>query len=617
MELSLPAGNLQCAIVAYENGADSVYFGLKHFSARKGAENFSFDDVRRLKLYATNHNKKFYIALNTLVNDDELDDIRALLREINYLSPDGIIVEDWGVINEAKRICPNVELHASTQMAANSTSDVMMLKKLGFTRVVLGRELSLTEIEAIRKACPDVELKVFIHGALCYSISGQCYASKMITKDRSANRGDCAQVCRWLFENEDGAKGHFFSLSDLECTKNEINALKRIGVDAVKVEGRLKNSLYVKHATRYYRAILDGKSDDVINDARRDLETSFSRKTSCGYFMKETNLDIECSDYVGHRGTPIGTFIDNRSVKLSEDVHIHDGLLFIDNNNNVQKFAIPERYRNAKKGDVIKIDIKGTNGAGSGAKLYRIKSGSENEKSFNPLSYDLYLKKVDVTITITPSSIKANATDIKPENDTVEVPFKAEMSHSKQDNLTNFRKAFNTKEGLFTIGKLTIINKCIGITDINDIFIPMSLIKELKKQYYAKLNEEQNEYFTHDNENNSDTLPNDDVSKNESEDYFKITSIGEIKNAHNHNKILISSTLDITNQKAKEYFIRLFKGKTVRFEDANENALLKSTPIFTSKANIPDDGTYKTRVGDKTITFKVITKNDNKITYVI
>ena len=130
MELSLPAGNLQCAIVAYENGADSVYFGLKHFSARKGAENFSFDDVRRLKLYATNHNKKFYIALNTLVNDDELDDIRSLLREINYLSPDGIIVEDWGVINEAKRICPHVELHASTQMAANSASDVMMLKEL-------------------------------------------------------------------------------------------------------------------------------------------------------------------------------------------------------------------------------------------------------------------------------------------------------------------------------------------------------------------------------------------------------------------------------------------------------------------------------------------------------
>ena len=169
----------------------------------------------------------------------------------------------------------------------------------------------------------------------------------------------------------------------------------------------------------------------------------------------------------------------------------------------------------------------------------------------------------------------------------------------------------------FTIGILTIINKCIDIADINDIFIPMSLIKELKKQHYAKLNEEQNEYFTHDNENNSDTLQNDDVSKDESEDYYKITSIGEIKTASNHNKILISSTFDITNQKAKEYFIRLFKGKTVRFEDANENALLKSTPIFTSKANIPDDGTYKTKVGDKTITFKVITKNDHKITYVI
>ena len=211
-ELALPAGSLQCALYAFKGGADAVYFGLKSFSARKGAVNFSFEDVRKLKALCSDggqyEGKKFYVTLNTLASDVQLKEVILLLRQLDYLRPDGLIVQDLGIAKIIREHFPNLALHGSTQLAVHTIDGVKELQRLGFSRVVLSRELSFDEIKAIREACPDIELKVFIHGALCYGFSGLCMASQFITGDRerSANRGGCSQICRTWFRCRETGK---------------------------------------------------------------------------------------------------------------------------------------------------------------------------------------------------------------------------------------------------------------------------------------------------------------------------------------------------------------------------------------------------------------------------
>ena len=275
IELSMPAGSLENAIYAFQGSADSVYFGLKEFSARKGAENFSMDDFRKIRKFAKDHGKKIYITINTLIRDDELERVLSTLEEIERYGADGIIVQDLGVIRILKKNFPTLPIHASTQLAVHTDYGVKMLKDLGADRVVLSRELSLKEIEKIRRDNTDIELKVFIHGAMCYGFSGLCMASLEKT-GRSANRGECAQICRTWFSHE-GEKLFPFSMKDMDAGE-EIRALERMGIDSVKVEGRMKGNEYVYYTARYYRNILDRT---VEKDCH---EYTFLREHSDGFF---------------------------------------------------------------------------------------------------------------------------------------------------------------------------------------------------------------------------------------------------------------------------------------------------------------------------------------------
>ena len=217
IELALPAGKLENGIVAFKRGADAIYFGLKEFSARKGAGNFSLEDLSKINKLAKDNNKKYYITINTLVDDLELERAYELLKLIEPYKPDGIIVQDLGIINLIKKEFSTLPLHGSTQLAVHTINGVKELKALGFERVVLSRELTLKEIEEIRKACPDIELKVFIHGALCYGFSGLCMASHIIT-GRSANEGECAQICRTYFKDKESGENIYpFSLCDMRA----------------------------------------------------------------------------------------------------------------------------------------------------------------------------------------------------------------------------------------------------------------------------------------------------------------------------------------------------------------------------------------------------------------
>ena len=279
IELALPAGTLENALVAFRSGADAVYFGLKDFSARKGAGNFSFEDLSKIREFSLKNNKKTYITINTLIDDATLARVYETLDKITEYGTDGIICQDLGVARLIKRDFSTLPLHASTQLAVHTVHGVKELQKLGFERVVLSRELNLDEIKHIRKECPDVELKVFIHGALCYGFSGLCMASKIKT-GRSANEGECAQVCRtWFNDITNRKKLYPFSLEDM-CAGELVKELEAIGIDSLKIEGRLKGNEYVAATASYYRAIIDNAHPELYKGL---VQSSFQRISGSGY----------------------------------------------------------------------------------------------------------------------------------------------------------------------------------------------------------------------------------------------------------------------------------------------------------------------------------------------
>ena len=256
-ELLAPAKNLETGIAAINHGADAVYIGAAQFGARQAAGN-SVEDIARLVEYAHLFGVKVYVTLNTIIYDDEVASVEQLVAELYKVGVDALIVQDMGI---AGMNIPPIPLHASTQMDNRTVEKVKFLADVGFPRIVLARELSLSEIKEIHDAVPDTELEVFVHGALCVSYSGQCYASQHCF-GRSANRGACAQFCRLPFDLVD-AEGtvvmrdkHLLSLKDMNRSAH-IEQMLDAGVTSFKIEGRLKDVSYVKNITAYYRAKLD------------------------------------------------------------------------------------------------------------------------------------------------------------------------------------------------------------------------------------------------------------------------------------------------------------------------------------------------------------------------
>lgn len=253
IELLAPAGKMDALRAAVQNGADAVYLGIKNFSARKNAVNFSYDELREAVKYCHLRGVKVHLALNTLVDESEFEEFEDAIKHAAELGVDALIIQDYGALKIAREVCPEMELHASTQMSAANLYDVQALSKLGFKRVVLARELSMEEIKYICDNT-DVEIEVFAHGALCVCVSGKCLMSSFIGM-RSGNRGMCAQPCRQLYTTS-GKTGYFLSPRDL-CLADEIAALSKCGVASIKIEGRMKSSEYVAAVTSVYRKYLD------------------------------------------------------------------------------------------------------------------------------------------------------------------------------------------------------------------------------------------------------------------------------------------------------------------------------------------------------------------------
>lgn len=338
-ELLAPAGDWTCARAAVENGADAVYFGLDcGFNARHRAQNFHLDDLPELMKFLRSRGVRGYTTMNTLVFPSELPGLVPVIERIAESGVDAVLVQDFGVARLVQAICPELEIHASTQMSLTSAETIAVASELGLTRVVLARELSVAEIEKIVSAT-TMPLEVFIHGALCVAYSGQCLTSESLG-GRSANRGQCAQACRLLYElvcdGEDvdlGDVRYLLSPQDL-AGYEAIVALMAAGIASLKIEGRLKSAEYVANLTRHYRRAIDQAATEgrvIVDDkARQEMELSFSRGFAPGWLQGNDHKRLVPGRHSAKRGIELGRVLDIRGERvltvLTADVSLGDGL---------------------------------------------------------------------------------------------------------------------------------------------------------------------------------------------------------------------------------------------------------------------------------------------------
>ena len=484
IELLAPARNLECGMEAINHGADAVYIGAPRFGARAAAGN-SLEDIAALVRYAHLYNARIYVTVNTILKDDELQDTEAMIWDLYRAGVDALIVQDMGI---TRLKLPPIPLHASTQMDNRTSQKVKFLAEAGFRQVVLARELTLEEIAAIHRDCPDTPLEVFVHGALCVSYSGQCYASQACY-GRSANRGECAQFCRLGFDlvDADGKmivrNKHLLSLKDMNQSEN-LEALLDAGASSLKIEGRLKDVSYVKNVTAYYRQRLDAilkrrkeycraSSGSVRLDFRPQLDKSFSRGFT-DYFVRGRNAGIFSFDTPKSLGEEMGTVKEIRGNYLTvagvKPFSNGDGICFLDEQGRLQGFRV-NRVENNKlfPQEMPRVKPKTV--------LYR-NFDQEFEKQMQKKSAE---RKIAVSMTLAENNFGFTLS-LEDEDDnriSVVLPRVKELARTPQaDNLRNqLGKLGNTP---FECTRLDLV-----LTD--NWFIPSSEIADLRRRAVEKL----------------------------------------------------------------------------------------------------------------------------------
>jgi len=362
VELLSPAGSPEALDAAIGEGADAVYLGLKNFNARMRSANFTYPNFESALRSLRRMGKKIYVTVNTVFEQREADRMYQLLKYLSSLGPDALIVQDFGVIAMANSEFPKLKIHASTQMNIASSRGANALSRRGVSRIVLARELNIEELKSIR-ADTNVEMEVFTHGALCVSASGLCLFSSFLG-GKSANRGMCTQACRRMYSSGD-ENGYFFSPADLQLLE-QLPDLAAIGINAVKIEGRMKSADYVGAVTSAYRLVLDAIADGgdekiarSIARAREILRGDFARsKTKFYFFSNEGNNEIDWLNPAQDGGTGIalgvirkvrGGGAVQKEYFTTEDTEFHGG------NSDRQGFIIPDNDIKLSMGDSIRL----------------------------------------------------------------------------------------------------------------------------------------------------------------------------------------------------------------------------------------------------------------------
>ena len=480
LELLAPAKNLECGIAAIDCGADAVYIGAARFGARAAAGN-SVEDIAALCRYAHVFGAKVYVTLNTIIYDSELADTLTLAESLRQAGADAILVQDMGLVGRVA-----LPLHASTQCDTRTADKALWLRSLGFSRVVLARELAADEIQAIHQAAPDLELEVFVHGALCVSYSGVCYASQYCF-GRSANRGECAQFCRLKFDliDADGREiehqRHLLSLRDL-CQIDALEQLADAGACSFKIEGRLKDADYVKNVVAAYSRRLDrlvaSRPHDYCRASRGRVEYRFEpnlhktfNRGYTHYFLNGRQPDIASFDTPKAMGEYVGRVKELRGNSFSvagvADFANGDGLCFINADHELEGFRVNRAEGNRLFPQKMPPMLR------PGMALYR-----NNDVAFGKVLAGRAAERkvpIDMTLSLSPTGFVLQAQQAR-----AEVAFDHQEARTSQhDNIVRqLSKLGNTP---YTLGRLTIADGADGL------FIPSSLLSDLRRMLVEQL----------------------------------------------------------------------------------------------------------------------------------
>ncbi|MBR5159102.1 MAG: U32 family peptidase [Bacteroidaceae bacterium] len=488
IELLSPAKNLECGIEAIKHGADAVYIGAGRFGARQAAGN-SVEDITELTRFAHFYGAKVYVTVNTILKDSELADAEKLIWQLYEAGADALLVQDMAVL---KMKLPPIALHASTQCDVRSADKVRFLADCGFTRVVLARELSLAEITEIHKACPDVELECFVHGALCVSYSGQCYASQYCF-GRSANRGECAQFCRLKYDlaDSDGntliAGKHLLSLRDMNRMAY-LEELMDAGVCSFKIEGRLKEVSYVKNVTAAYsqaiEKILNRRDDFVRASSGRsvphfspDVNRSFNRGFT-DYFLHGRTDDIYSfgtPKSIGEKMGPVKE-VGRGWIKVSgfKAFHNGDGICFFNRAGELEGYRV-----NRVEGNRVFLFLES-------GEMPSLSAGTELYRNYD-LEFEKVLSKesatrkigVDILFEETATGYQVTMTDEDGLSATSSVEWQKEDARTAQQD--------NIRTQLGKMGNTGFEVQDVDVRLEGERFIPSSLLSDMRRQVTAEL----------------------------------------------------------------------------------------------------------------------------------
>ena len=497
VELLAPAGNMDSLKAAVMAGCDAVYLGGVLFGARAFAGNFTNEEIVDAINYAHLYGVKVYVTINTIIYDSEVERFLDYVRFLHKNNVDAVIIQDIGMFDLLRKKFPNLELHASTQMNIHNYDGALLAKKLGFKRVVMARETPIDVIKKIKEEI-DIEIEVFIHGALCVSYSGECLLSALVGK-RSGNRGTCAQICRKKYDFYDDDKNklntnnYLLSTKDL-CTLKYIDKLIEIGVDSLKIEGRMKRSPYVYLVTKTYRKVIDnyyntGKLKIDENDII-ELKKMFNRNFAKGFMLNEDNNNFTYDKRPNNIGIEVGEVIkkvkNDLKIKLTYDVSVHDGLRILDDKEDkglvINKMFINNKsVLEAKKGDVI--TLKYDKYVEKNSKVLLTSSKKQLDSICEKIKNQERFIYIDLNFTAKENeNLKLTITDGL--NTVIEVLDKTPMRAINKETSHDV-----IKKQLSKLGNTVYKARSITINLDDNLFINIKDINEIRRRAISKLNE--------------------------------------------------------------------------------------------------------------------------------
>jgi len=475
MNIVAPAGNMERFYAAVKAGADEIYMGIKGFGARRNAENFTLSEYMEALDYAHERGVRIFLTLNTVMRDKEIEALYENIKALYEQGLDAVIVQDLGLFRFIKDNFPDISIHGSTQMTVANHIEANYLKEIGFSRVVLSRELSFQDIKAVKENT-EIELEIFVSGALCISYSGNCYLSSFIG-GRSGNRGLCAQPCRKEYTTSKEEKGYFLSPKDQLMGQKEIKKLKDIGIESVKLEGRMKSPYYVFETVNYYRSL--------IKDMDRSERTShlFNRGYSNGYFYGDKD-GIMNSKYSSDFGKFLGS-IEGKEIKISENLILGDGVSYVSKNyeklggENVSKIRIKnksENQKSAQAGDRIIID-KVPQGAKYVYKNYSKSLNDEISREIKQAKKAIDVEGIFYGKVGEKATLELRCKNNRGEN--ISVVKNSEILLEEASKRVMTLEEIKTK--ISETGETTFSIKDLRINFDGKAFIPLSLIKKMRR----------------------------------------------------------------------------------------------------------------------------------------